>query len=319
MTVAPDYQQVVVAERVELAQGVVGLTLHAVDSAPLAPWTPGAHIDIRLPSGLIRQYSLCGDPQDRQAYRIAVLRAPDSRGGSVEVHERCAVGDELAVSVPRNHFPLEAARRHLFIAGGIGITPLLPMVRQLAAAGGDWELLYGGRSRSSMAFLDKLDGPVDVVPEDEFGLLPLDAFLEKAGSGDLVYCCGPEALLAAVEARCAHLLEPGALRVERFSGAGAGARQDDPTANEAFEVVLNRRGVVVEIPPARSVLEVLREIDPELPFSCEEGYCGTCETAVLAGTPDHRDTLLTPEERADGSSMMICVSRALTPRLTLDL
>jgi ferredoxin-NADP reductase len=317
MIVADLVDRVVISERVDLAEHVVGLTLRAVDQTELASWTPGAHIDIRLRSGLIRQYSLCGDPGERTAYRVAVLRAPDSRGGSAEIHDRCAVGDELTISAPRNHFPLAAAGRHLFIAGGIGITPLLPMVRQLAATDGEWQLLYGGRRRSSMAFLDQLDGPVEVVPEDECGLLPLDAFLAKAGPGDLVYCCGPEALLAAVESRCAQLLEPGALRVERFSGPGAPA--GDPTADGSFEVELRRRGLVVRIPRGRSVLEVLREIDPSLPFSCEEGFCGTCETPVLAGRPDHRDTLLTPEERADGTSMMICVSRALSPRLSLDL
>jgi ferredoxin-NADP reductase len=309
--------RVVVAERRALAVDVLGLTLRAVDATELPSWAPGAHVDVRLPSGLIRQYSLCGDPEERDSYRIAVLRAPDSRGGSVEIHERCPAGTELTIGAPRNHFPLAVAGRHLFIAGGIGITPLLPMIRQVSAQGGAWELLYGGRTRRSMAFVDELDGPVQVVPQDEGGLLPLDDFLAKAGPDDLVYCCGPEALLQAVEARCAHLLAPGSLHVERFSGTAS--LQGDPDADGGFEVELHRRGLVVPIPPGRSVLAVLREIDPDLPFSCEEGFCGTCETPVLAGTPDHRDTLLTPEERADGTSMMICVSRARSPRLTLDL
>ncbi|MEU3341539.1 PDR/VanB family oxidoreductase [Streptomyces sp. NPDC002144] len=314
---SPDQATLVVADRADAADGVVCLTLRRPDGGPLPPWTPGAHIDLLLDSTLIRQYSLCGRPADRDAWQIAVLRETDGRGGSAYVHERLRKGTEVRVRGPRNNFPLRPAERHLFIAGGVGITPLLPMIEAADAEGCDWRLLYGGRTRSSMAFLDRLapyGKRVLVRPQDEFGLLDLTDFLGEPQTGTLVHACGPEPLLRALQERCA-AWPPGTLGVERF----APAERTDARETEAFDVVLARAGLTLTVPPDRSVLQVLTEAGVEVDFSCQEGTCGTCETDVLEGTPDHRDSLLSEDERAAGDTMLICVSRSCGPRLVLDL
>lgn len=307
------------------ADGVVSLRLLDPAGAALPPWQPGAHLDLVLPSGLIRQYSLCGPPQDRHAYTIAVLLTADSRGGSRELHETALAGRTLRVRGPRNRFPLVDASRYLFIAGGIGITPILAMVREIRARGAQWRLVYGGRTRSSMAFTEELaelgQDRVDFVPQDERGLPDLDAALTQAGTGTAVYCCGPDGLLTAVEKHCQERDTPVDLHCERF-GAAAASNPDDTRGKEAegaFEVELKRSGKVLTVPPHRSVLETVREVAPELMSSCEEGFCGTCETRVLEGTPEHRDSILSERERARGRTMMICVGRSKTPRLVLDL
>lgn len=311
--------RVVVDAREPLADGVVGLVLRDADGAELPAWTPGAHIDLELGPAhgqrLVRQYSLCGDPADRRAWRIAVLREPGSRGGSSYVHERLAAGATLRVDGPRNHFPLLDAAGYLFVAGGIGITPLLPMIAAADAAGRPWRLVYGGRRRASMAFLDRLDGygdRVSVRPQDETGLLDLDPLLAAPEPGVLVYCCGPEPLLAAVESRCAGW-PAGSLRVERFA-----PRPGEFTDGD-FEVELARSGCVVPVPAGVPILRAVRSAGVEVLSSCEEGTCGTCETGVLAGRVEHRDSVLTDAEREAGDVMMICVSRALDARLVLDL
>lgn len=296
-----------------IADGVVLLTLREPDGLPLPAWTPGAHVDLVLADGLIRQYSLCGDPSDTSVMRVAVLREQPGRGGSRHVHDELAAGQRIEVLGPRNHFPLVEAARYLFIAGGIGITPILPMVEQVAAAGQDWRLVYGGRTRASMAFLAELErhGNVEIRPQDEFGLLDLPALFADLDDDTAVYCCGPEPLLAAVEQH----RTTGSLHVERFApkaGADAGPRGE-------FEVELAQTGGVVRIPADRSILEVLEESGVPVLSSCQEGTCGTCETPVLSGTPDHRDSLLTDDERQQGDVMMICVSRACSDRLVLDL
>ncbi|MDL4821480.1 PDR/VanB family oxidoreductase [Actinomadura opuntiae] len=301
--------EVVVQERTDLAEGVVGLTLRAADGGVLPSWRPGAHVDLLLPGGLERQYSLCGDPADERAWRLGVLKEGP---GSTFVHERLGIGDCLVARGPRNHFALEDAPGYLFLAGGIGITPILPMVAAAHAAGADWRLLYGGRRRTAMAFLDELScygDRVDVRPQDEFGLPDLDAALSGLAPGTLVYCCGPEPMLAAVEERCM----PGALRTERF------AAKPVTGPDEPFEVELALSGRTLKIEAGRSILETVEEAGVTVLSSCREGTCGTCETAVLDGEPDHRDSVLTEAERADGGFMMICVSRARTPRLTLEL
>ena len=226
-------------------------------------------------------------------------------------------GDELTASAPRNHFPLEEADRYLFIAGGIGITPILPMIAEAERRGRPWRLAYGGRSRASMAFRDELSAygdRVEIRPQDECGLLDLDALLGTPEPGTAVYCCGPAPLLAAVEERCA-AWPAGTLRTERFTPA-AGATEN---AGDAFEVELAGNGEVITVPAAESVLTCLRKAGHEILSSCEEGTCGTCETGVLAGVPDHRDAVLTQAERDAGDIMMVCVSRSRTPRLVLDL
>ena len=299
-----------------IADGVVLLTLRHPDGDPLPGWTPGAHVDLVLADDLVRQYSLCGDPDDTSIMQVAVLREPDGRGGSRHVHDVLAVGQQIEVRGPRNHFELVEAKRYLFIAGGIGITPILPMIAQVEATGHDWRLLYGGRTRSSMAFRDELErhGQVEIRPEDEHGLLDLRTVLGEPEEDTTVYCCGPEGLLTAVERRCEDWRE-GALHIERFApktGAAQGLRHD-------FEVELARTGAVLRVPAGQSVLEVVERAGVAVLSSCQEGTCGTCETTVLAGTPDHRDSVLTDQERAVGDAMMICVSRSLSSRLVLDL
>ncbi|QUC58633.1 oxidoreductase [Streptomyces sp. A2-16] len=311
-----------VAGRTLVADGVVCLTLRRPDGGPLPSWTPGAHIDVLLDGdahGLIRQYSLCGHPADRGAWQIAVLREPQGRGGSAHVHDQLHEGADVRVRGPRNNFPLRPADRHLFIAGGVGITPILPMVEAAEAAGADWRLLYGGRTRTSMAFLDRLAPHGDRVlvrPQDEYGLLDLAAHLGTPKESTLVHACGPEPLLRAVQEQCAGW-PPGTLGVERFAPVPTAAA--GTAAATSFELELARSGLTLTVPPDRSVLETVEEAGVDVDFSCREGTCGTCETDVLEGRPDHRDSLLTEDERAAGDTMLICVSRSCGPRLVLDL
>jgi ferredoxin-NADP reductase len=295
------------------ADGVRALTLRHPLGEQLPAWEPGAHIDVLLGPQLERQYSLCGDPADRTAWRIAVLREPDGRGGSAYVHEQLGQGDKVRVRGPRNHFALRPAPRYRFVAGGIGITPILPMLAAAEAAGAEWTLLYGGRSRTSMAFtreLARYGDRVTVAPQDETGLLDLGSVLDALPEGTLVYCCGPGALLDAVEERC----PAGALHVERFQPKEQQGGQD-----AEFEVELAQSGRTLTVAPGVSVLDTVRAAGVEVLFSCTEGTCGTCETDVLEGEPDHRDSVLTPEEREAGETMMICVSRCRGRKLVLDL
>jgi ferredoxin-NADP reductase len=308
----------VVHDRHDAADGVVVLLLRHRCGAELPAWTPGSHVDLLLTDDLVRQYSLCGDPHDRATWRIAVLREPDGRGGSAFVHDKLEPGASVQVRGPRNNFALEPAARYLFIAGGVGITPILPMVSAAQVAGASWRLVYGGRSRATMAFADELQAAhgdrVQLVPQDEHGVLDLDALLGEPADAALVYCCGPAPLLDAVEERCAQW-PAGTLHVERFTPKDAG----EPVLPGSFEVELAATGTTLTVPPDRSVLEVVEEAGVTVLSSCREGTCGTCETGVLAGAVDHRDSLLTAEERAANDTMMLCVSRAACPRLVLDL
>ena len=301
------------------AEGVISLELRAPDGAALPAWTPGAHIDLLLPSGLVRQYSLCGDPAQRHVLRIAVLLEGNGRGGSREVHGALRLGQQLAIRGPRNAFPLAEGGSYLFVAGGIGVTPIMAMAQAAQRAGADWQMLYGGRSRRSMAFIDTLqamgEGRVEVLPMDEVGLLDLDAVVAAARCGRQVYSCGPAALLDALTARFAEagLLER--LHLERFAPVQVPVAADA----EALTVILARSGTQLQVPPGCSIMAALRAAGHEVASSCEQGVCGMCETRVLDGVPDHRDMLLSEAERARGDVMMLCVSRALTPSLTLDL
>ncbi len=300
-----------------VADGVVVLTLARPDGARLPDWTPGAHVDLVLPGGVTRQYSLCGDRFDAFRYRVGVLREPEGRGGSAYVHDTLAVGDAVPVGGPRNNFPLVPSQRYLFLAGGIGITPLLPMVHQADLLGADWTLVYGGRRRASMAFLGELAGygdRVHVVPQDEQGLLDLPRWLGAVREGVRVYCCGPAPLLDAVETACAHW-PPHTLRTERFTPKELPA----PVRDEPFAVELARTGTTVTVTRDRTVLEAVRSVGVDVLSSCRQGTCGTCETDVLAGVPEHRDSILGDAEREAGDCMFPCVSRSLGDRLVLDL
>ncbi|WP_329157403.1 PDR/VanB family oxidoreductase [Streptomyces sp. NBC_01717] len=318
-TTAPEAElELVVARRTDEADGVVSLDLRRPDGASLPAWTPGAHIDLLPAPNLVRQYSLCSSPEEAEVWRVAVLLEKDGRGGSLHVHDTLAEGDAVRVRGPRNHFPLERAERYLFIAGGIGVTPIIPMLAEAERLGSAWEMVYGGRTLASMAFRDELvkryDERVRVRPEDEYGLLDLDALLATPQPGTLIYCCGPEPLLKAVEERCADWPD-GALHLERFTPKELQA----PLRDAAFAVELAQSGITVTVPPDKSVLQAVEEAGVQVLSSCQEGTCGTCETAVLDGTVDHRDSLLTPAEQSSHDTMMICVSRASCPRLVLDL
>jgi ferredoxin-NADP reductase len=306
-----------VAAKRAVADGVVALTLRNVDGHPLPAWEAGAHVDLILDGAPTRQYSLCGDPADRHEYRLGILRDANGRGGSLHVHDRLSEGDVVRVRGPRNNFPLVASPRFLFIAGGIGITPILPMIRAAEGAGADWRLVYGGRQRASMAFLDELahhGDRVTVWPQDEQGFLPLASLLGTPEPDTAIYCCGPEPLLAAVESNSSGW-PPGSLHLERF----APKPQAEPVRKEAFEVVLKRSELTLTVPPQRSILSVVEEAGIGVLSSCAEGTCGTCEVRVLDGEPDHLDSVLSEAERAAGSCMMICVSRSRTSQLVLDL
>ncbi|MBA4862331.1 oxidoreductase [Streptomyces sp. PSKA54] len=308
-----------VLERKEtVAEGVVLLTLRDPEGRPLPEWEPGAHIDLMLKPDLVRQYSLCGNPGDRSRLEVAVLREPESRGGSSYVHDVLAEGESVRIRGPRNNFPLEKAKRYLFIAGGIGITPMLPMIAAVDARGADWSLVYGGRTRASMAFREDLQRSygerVSLRPQDEYGLLDLPSLLRKPQRRTAVYCCGPEPLLAAVESAC-EKWPSGALHVERFA-----PKQDVTTRlHTTFEVELAQSGKTLKVSEDTSILEAVGNAGVSVMTSCEEGICGTCETTVLSGEIDHRDSVLNDQERAAGSTMMICVSRAKGDRLVLDL
>ncbi|MBA0126387.1 oxidoreductase [Haloechinothrix sp. YIM 98757] len=304
-----------------VASGVVQVVLRHIDGAALPSWEPGAHIGLRLPNGLVRQYSLCGDPADDASWTVAVLREPRSRGGSSWIHERLTAGTVLEVDGPRNNFPLTGSEKYLFIAGGIGVTPLLPMVRDLAAdpaRAGSWHMLYCGTSRERMAFLPELtrlgQEQLTVHADDEHGG-PCDIATRLAAvdPGTTVYCCGPEPLISAVE----HALPEGVdLRVERFRPT-----EDTPAggSDDGFDVICAGSGTRLRVEPGTSVLDALHGAGIDVPSSCGEGVCGTCETPVLDGEPDHRDSVLSEDERAGNCTMLVCVSRCHSPELVLDV
>ncbi len=306
-----------VVAKTTVAEDVATLTLAHPEGARLRDWAPGAHVDLVLPNGLTRHYSLCGDRWDPFTYTVGVLRERTGRGGSAYVHDVLQPGDRVGVGGPRNNFHLVPAERYLFVAGGIGITPLLAMVHQAELVGADWRLLYGGRRRASMAFLDRLEpygDRVQVVPQDELGLLDLRGFLGEPHQDVRVYCCGPAPLLAALEVACAGW-PAHSVRTERFVVEELNA----PAQTTPFEVELARSGRTVVVEPGASVLEAIGTVGVDVLSSCRQGICGTCETTVLAGRPDHRDSLLDDDERAVNDCMFVCVSRSLDDRLVLDL
>ena len=302
----------------DVAEGVAAVTLADPAGATLPAWTPGAHVDLVLDDALTRQYSLCGNPADRTRWRIGVLRDPASRGGSAFVHERLQVGSTVRVRGPRNHFPLVSANRYRFIAGGIGITPLIPMMAEATATGADWSLLYGGRQRGSMAFLDELSGYGDrihVHPQDELGMLDLAAVLgvpEPGDAGLLLRAGGPARRGGGPVPDVADREPPPRALLGQAAGPGGGGR--GRVRARAPALGHDARGAGRDVDP-----RVCEDAGVSVLGSCYEGICGTCETAVVDGEIDHRDSVLTEEEQSAGDVMMICVSRCKGPRLTLDL
>ncbi|MFJ9086842.1 PDR/VanB family oxidoreductase [Streptomyces sp. NPDC102384] len=317
-----EHLTVTVKEARSEATGVRSLVLVAREGGSLPAWTPGAHIDVVLSRDLVRQYSLSSGTEEA-GWRIAVLREPDGRGGSAYLHDRVEAGDTLLVSAPRNNFALDLdldldTPRLVFVAGGIGITPILPMLAAAERAGADWQLLYLGRSAESMAFAEELARYGDRVRlhrDDVSGLADLAAELDGMGAAQAhVYACGPSGLLAAVQ-EYADAHPTSRLTLERFAAAPEGHARD---GDQPFTVE-TADGQEVEVGAGQSIVDALTQAGVRTLTSCREGVCGTCETPVLGGTPDHRDQLLSEEERAAGDVMMICVSRCQGDRLVLDV
>lgn len=297
-------------------EGVSTITLAHSDGRRLPDWAPGAHIDVFLPAGQSRQYSLCGDRFDPYSYRISVRLADSGRGGSAFV-SALRVGDSVRIGGPRNNFRLAPAPRYLFVAGGIGITPLMPMIAQAELMDIDWQLIYLGRRRETMALLEELtvyQDRVIVHPSSTHGRFDLLAAVAAEPPSTKVYGCGPESLLDAVEIASAG--RPiGGVRIERF----VAREQTTPVRTTPFVVELARTGTVVSVDLGTSVLAAVRSVGGAVLASCLEGTCGTCETTVLAGIPDHRDSILDDAERAAEDCMFPCVSRSCSDRLVLDI
>jgi ferredoxin-NADP reductase len=298
------------------AKDVVRLELAHPEGAPLPAFEPGAHVPVHLPGGLVRHYSLCGDWRDRSRYVLGVGRAAPGRGGSEFVHSRLREGMELRCGAPANNFRLAPdGTDYLLIAGGIGITPLLSMIAAADAAGMPWTLAYAGRRRESMAYLTQLEqrygSRVQAYPATERRLDLAAALAAAREERRTVHCCGPTRMIDAVAA-LSEGAPAGSVRFERFVPKAA-----EPHEEVGFEVEVG--GQLLAVPPDRSILEVCEEAGMLVLSSCREGTCGTCETPLLEGRADHRDSVLTPAEQAEDRTMMICVSRALSPRLVLDL
>ena len=312
----------VVVERITRAtDDTLLLRLVAANGQALPRWSPGAHVDIECGSAeLSRQYSLCGDPAELHAYQIAVLRDPESRGGSAWLHDRLQVGDRLRLRGPRNHFRFdESGGQAIFIAGGIGITPIAAMARRARELGMDYVIHYSGRSRASMALLHALQAEhgarLHLYAKDEGRRADLPALLAAPKAGARIYACGPARMLSALQTDTAHWPE-GTLRIEHFQ---AEPPRLDPAREHAFEIELKDSGITLQVPADQTVLSALQGANIDVQCDCTEGLCGSCEVRVLGGDIDHRDLVLTPAERARQDRMMACCSRAVGGKLVLEL
>jgi vanillate O-demethylase ferredoxin subunit len=311
-----------VREIKDQASEIKSFELESADGSPLPPFEPGSHIDVHVADGLIRQYSLCNGPDDTAAYTIAVKKEGASRGGSRAMHEQLRAGQVLRISAPRNHFGLSPqARRHMLVGGGIGITPLLSMARHLLAAGADFEFHYFARSAEYVAFHQLLSAPPFAGKVTfHLGLQPeavratLDQLLAQRPDGAHLYLCGPGPFMNQVVAAAATWPED-AIHLEHFAASPellAGPQ-------DSFEVTLAHSGATYAVPAGESIVDVLARHGVAVDVSCEQGVCGTCVTGVLEGTPDHRDMFLSDQEKKSCKMMTLCVSRALSPKLVLDL
>lgn len=315
--------ELVVSAVERLADDVIAISLRHPDGVALPAWAPGSHLEVRLPSGRLRHYSLCGDPRDTHTWRIGVLREQAGRGGSVELQQHAVVGSSLTIKGLRNHFSLIEAPDYLFIAGGIGVTPILAMARQAALNQRPFRVVYGGRTRSSMACVDELaavaNDQLTILPQDVAGLPDLAALVRSIGPDTAIYACGPSPMLQALAAEASAQGVDHLVHVEHFTASDDLEVEFDPANNTPFDVTLARSGATVTVPADKRLIESLKDVLPGLSYDCEKGYCGACETRVLAGTPEHHDSILTAEEREAGRTMMICVGRATSQSLTLDL
>ena len=305
------------------AEDICSFELASADGSPLPAFSAGSHVDVQLPGGLTRQYSLCNDPAEGHRYLIGVLRDPASRGGSVAMHEQVQEGTLLQISPPKNHFALaHEAPRHLLLAGGIGVTPILCMAERLAATGAAFEMHYAARSRARTAFFDRIQASgfaarVSFHFDDGAPAQKLDiaAVLAAQPADAHLYVCGPKGYMDAVlgTARASGWPE-GRIHFEFF-----GAEVQPHAGDGSFEVQLASSGRVITIAPDQTVLAALEQAGVVVPSSCEQGVCGTCLTRVISGMPDHRDQYLLLEEQAAGDQFLPCCSRAKSPRLVLDL
>ncbi|MDP2506371.1 PDR/VanB family oxidoreductase [Oceanobacter sp. 3_MG-2023] len=332
-TLAPGFcLHLTVNSKAVIADGIIKLLLAGEE---LPDWEPGAHIELAFPGGLVRAYSIVSGEPGR-SYELAILLEPESRGGSRYVHEQVQEGDVIAATKPKNSFALEAAENYAFIAGGIGITPVLPMIRSMKRAGKPWKLYYLGRSRTRMAYMAEVEalereqpGSVFVHIDDEVGGVDLGVLVNGLAENTAVYTCGPNGLMDALSVQIEQ--RPSiSLHMERFGRielvplVDAAAISDDATdaacdVDGAFELELHKTGETINVGKDETILDCVRKVRQGLSFSCSDGYCGTCETAVLGGIPDHRDTVLSEQEREENRTMMICVSRSKTRKLILDL
>ncbi len=302
----------------KIADGIHLFELRDANGGALPEFTAGAHIAITVPSGLLRKYSLCNDPAERERYQVAVKREVGGRGGSIDLIDNVKAGDELMVAAPVNDFGLPPrATDFLFIAGGIGITPMMAMIRQVQAAGKRFRLFYCTRSPETTAFREALSSPdlkdhvtIHYDGGDPACSLNLKPVLKERQNREHLYCCGPRPLMEAVRAMTDHW-SPTAVHFEAFSEAETHKASDTP-----FTVRLAKSGTVLDVPVDKTILEVLRQHGLDVPSSCETGTCGTCRTKLLTGVADHRDLVLAEHEKAD--TIMICVSRARTDEITLD-
>lgn len=307
-----------------LARDTIAVEFVREDGAPLPAFSAGAHLDLILPNGIRRSYSLCSSPAERHHYVVGVKRASPSRGASVYLHDTLRVGQTIRVSEPRNNFPLDdGAARSVLIAGGIGITPMMAMIDTLEREGRDWRLYYACRTRADAAFLDRLDpfvgdGRVRLTFDGEPGGRMLDigaVVADETRAGVHFYACGPAPMLDAFEAATAGL-PPECRHLERF---GAAPKPVSDTALDRFEVELARSGLTLEIGPGENILDALLDNGIDLPFSCMEGVCGSCRVGVIEGTPDHRDMVLSDDEMAANTAIMVCCSGSRSDRLVLDI
>jgi ferredoxin-NADP reductase len=304
------------------AETIVSLELVSADGDDLPAFTAGAHVDLKITDAITRSYSLLNDAGERSRYVIAVNRDPNSRGGSVAIHERFRVGDMVTISSPRNNFPLvETAESSVFVAGGIGITPLLCMIRRLDGLRRPWELYYAARTRRTIAFLRELEslaanglGRVHFNFDGEPGgtVLDIDAIVASRPNRSHVYCCGPTAMLEAFE-KAVGPLAPEFVHLEYFS------TRYEPAIDGNFELVLSKSNKRLAIPAGKTMLEVMLEAKVNVNYACSQGVCGACLTRVLEGVPDHRDGFLTDEEKAANTQIMVCCSGSKTARLVLEL